>query len=112
MSERPLLIERNFAALLFARQQNARVQSIAVNNCGVSTMRHASFFSTNIGSSTPASSQTRPTRKSLFASLLEALHHSRRLQAQRVLAQHRHLIARYEPADVKTNAGGEKDVGC
>jgi hypothetical protein len=72
-------------------------------------MRHASI-STSIASSTSAASQDKPTRKSLFALLLEALHHSRRLQAQRVLAQHRHLIARYRPVNTAPNAGGETDV--
>ena len=73
-------------------------------------MRHASF-STSIASSPPAISEDRSTGKSLFARLLEALHHSRRLQAARVLAQHRHLIARYEPTDMTSRAGGETDVG-
>jgi hypothetical protein len=74
-------------------------------------MRHASFSLTSTDSPTLALSQTKPTIKRLFASLLEALHHSRRQQAQRVIAQHRHLIARYEPADAKTSVGGVKDVG-
>jgi hypothetical protein len=73
-------------------------------------MRHASF-STSIASSPPVISEAKPTRKSLFATLLDALHHSRRLQAQRVLAQHRHLIARYEPVDMTPKSGGEADVG-
>jgi hypothetical protein len=74
--------------------------------CGVSTMRHASF-ATSIASSTPAISQNQPTRKSLFASLIEALHHSRRLQAQRVIGQYRDLIARYEPADATSTTQEE-----
>ena len=73
-------------------------------------MRHASL-STSIASSPPAISQDKSTGKSLFARLLEALHHSRRLQAQRVLVQHRHLIARYEPINTASKAGGETDVG-
>jgi hypothetical protein len=36
----------------------------------------------------------RPTRKSLFALIVDALHHSRRLQAKRTLRQYRHLIDR------------------
>ncbi len=73
-------------------------------------MRHASF-STSIVSSTSTISPTKPARKSLFAFLIEALHHSRRLQAQRLLGQYRHLIARHEPADAKVKVGGEEDVG-
>jgi hypothetical protein len=33
-------------------------------------------------------------RKGLFASLLSVLKHSRRLQARRVIHQHRHLVER------------------
>ena len=68
-------------------------------------------ISTTTDSSISAISRNLPTRKSLFARLLEALHHSRRLQAQRVLGQYRHLIARHQPADTASNAGGETDVG-
>jgi hypothetical protein len=69
------------------------------------------LFSATIDSSTSAISRNLPTRKSLYARLLEALHHSRRLQAQRFLAQYRHLIARYQPSDTTSKAGGETDVG-
>ena len=34
----------------------------------------------------------RPSRKGLLALILDVLHHSRRLQAQRTLRQYRHLI--------------------
>jgi hypothetical protein len=73
-------------------------------------MRLASI-STSIDSTTSVISRKTPTRKSLFSRLLDALHHSRRLQAQRVLGQYRHLIARYEPSDKASNTGGETDVG-
>jgi hypothetical protein len=71
-------------------------------------MRHASF-STGIESSTPAISNR--TRKRFFAVLLEALQHSRRLQAQRILRQYRHLLARPDAVDAKSNVGGQQDVG-
>ena len=73
-------------------------------------MRLASI-STSIASSTSAVSPNIPTRKSLFSRLLDALHHSRHLQAQRVLRQYRHLIARHQPAGTALNGGGETDVG-
>jgi len=69
-------------------------------------MRHASF-STGIGSSAPAISNRTTRRKGLFASLLEALHHSRRLQARRIIRQYRHLLASSEPNDSKSNIGGQ-----
>jgi hypothetical protein len=80
-----------------------------VINCG-GPMKHASF-STSIDSSTSVISSKTPTRKNLFARLLEALHHSRRLQAQRVLGQYRHLIARYEPVAPTSSARGDEHVG-
>jgi hypothetical protein len=92
------------------RHREALSAPLPSSICGVSTMRHASF-STSIGASTPAISRKKPTRKSLFVSLLEALHHSRRLQAQRVLGQYRDLIARYQPADDKGKIGGDEYVG-
>jgi hypothetical protein len=73
-------------------------------------MRHASLW-TSIESSTPDISRTPSTTKSLFAWLLEALHHSRRLQAQRALGQYRHLIVRPETAGVRRNTAGENNVG-
>jgi hypothetical protein len=73
-------------------------------------MRLASI-STSVASPTSAISRNIPTRRSLFSRLLEALHHSRRLQARRVLAQYRDLIGRYQPSDMTSKARGETDVG-
>jgi hypothetical protein len=73
-------------------------------------MRHASF-STSIASSTPVISPQTPTAKSPFALLLDALHRSRRLQAERILVQYRHLIARYQPVAPTSNAEGDDHVG-
>ena len=73
-------------------------------------MRNASF-STSIVSSTPAIPQQIPRTNNPFALLLDALHRSRRLQAERILAQHRHLIARYQPVVPTSNAEGDEHVG-
>jgi hypothetical protein len=73
-------------------------------------MRHASLL-TSIDSATPAISRAASTRQSPFAWLLDALRHSRRLQAQRFLGEHRHLIARSETADLTRNIAGETNVG-
>ncbi len=70
-------------------------------------MRHASF-STSIDLSTPDISLNAPTRKSLFAILIEALHHSRRLQARRIIRQYRRLIASSRASS--SNDGGRQDV--
>jgi len=55
-------------------------------------MRHASFPVTR--SSVPAPFRERRGQRGLFASILGALHRSRRLQAQRILQRYRYLAAR------------------
>jgi hypothetical protein len=75
-----------------------------------STMRHASYPNTGIDSSTPTFSVQSPRRKRLFAALLEALHHSRRLQARHVIRQYRHLIPDAEPREADPRAGDQDAV--
>lgn len=70
-------------------------------------MRHASFTA-SIDSSTPAISDR--TARGFFAGLLGALHRSRRLQAQRILGQYRHLIAQSDAVVVKSNVGDPQNV--
>jgi hypothetical protein len=70
-------------------------------------MRQASF-PTDIDCSTPAISNR--TTRGFFAVLLEALHHSRRLQALRVIGQYRHLIAQPDAVDVTSNVGDQQNV--
>jgi hypothetical protein len=48
---------------------------------------------------------SRKTGGSFFAGILESLHHSRRLQAQRFLRAHRHLIDGSRDSGFKPNAG-------
>ena len=55
-------------------------------------MGDAPFIAARIGLH-DSSLSNRRARKGFFALLLEALHHSRRLQAERILHQYRHLIA-------------------
>ena len=54
-------------------------------------MKHASFPAAGTTAVTVIPLGDKP--KSLFASLLDALHHSRRIQAQCVLRQYRHLMS-------------------
>jgi hypothetical protein len=46
-------------------------------------------------------------RWKIFAAIINALHHSRRLQAERIIRQYRHLLARSERGDSKPNIGGQ-----
>jgi hypothetical protein len=73
-------------------------------------MRHALFSTTIISFKSPISRKI-PTANNPFALLLDALHRSRRLQAERILGQHRHLIARYQPVAPASNAQGDDHVG-
>ena len=88
-------------------------------------MRHASYHVAD--TVLPASvlrQKTRPTSivwsifEKIFAWVLAALHHSRRLQAKRILRQYQHLIA--DPKEVSKqvnlnnfipNIGDDKNVG-
>ena len=45
--------------------------------------------------------------KSIFRMISQALHHSRRLQAEHIIRQYRHLLANSEPRDSKPNIGGQ-----
>jgi hypothetical protein len=55
-------------------------------------LKHASFPAAEIKSATIIFFPER--RRGFFARFLNALHHSRRMQARRVLGQYRHLIDR------------------
>jgi hypothetical protein len=63
-------------------------------------MRHAPLIATKPFAGEYLRSARR-TRRNLFAAVLDALHRSRRLQAQRILFQHRDLLDQ-----------GQQGVGC
>jgi hypothetical protein len=56
-------------------------------------MRNVSSLS-GFGSVRSVPGDKKSQRSSIFAVLIDALHHARRLQAQRTLLQYRHLVAR------------------
>jgi hypothetical protein len=74
----------------------------------------ATKISCQIASETPSRrtskdiSPSRPkTRKNLFAHVIDALHHSRRLQAKQILRRYHHLIDR-----AGQGAVGEQGTAC
>jgi hypothetical protein len=72
-------------------------------------MRHATYHVTGFSSTSVVTS--RPSkRRGLFAALFAALHQSRRLQAERVLRQHQHLIARAQERAQQREAGELKSA--
>ena len=65
-------------------------------------MGHASYPATGVASSTSVvSGQARKRIGKFFASIVTALHESRRLQAQRTLYRYRHLLARFPASEVR-----------
>ena len=56
-------------------------------------MTQASYPADGIETARPVISIRPSRRMSLFALVLDALHHSRRIQSRRVLQQYRHLIS-------------------
>jgi hypothetical protein len=57
-------------------------------------MRHASIPVPGSSASDLMLSRAVPRRGGFFALILDALHRSRRLQAERILRHYRHLVAR------------------
>jgi hypothetical protein len=74
-------------------------------------LKHASFPAAAVTPAATISSGSRP--KSIFASLLDALHHSRRVQTRRVLTQYGHLVSPHDPRQTLDllNLEGSEHVG-
>jgi hypothetical protein len=72
-------------------------------------MKHASFPVTGATpTSIGAAGEKKSGRTGFLTWIVEALHHSRRIQAQRFLRAHRHLIAR--DGSLRTNTGDDAHV--
>jgi hypothetical protein len=56
-------------------------------------MTHASYSASGISTARPVISIRLSRHKSIFAFLLDALHHSRRIQSRSALRQYRHLMS-------------------
>jgi hypothetical protein len=70
-------------------------------------MKHSPFLMGHSSSVTIPTFHT-PKRTGFLARLLDALHHSRRLQAQNRLRTHRHLLARsWNGNEQSMTAGGD-----
>jgi len=77
-------------------------------------MRHASFPAAGISSLQYASDSKTIRRRSIFAAVIAALHHSRRLQARRILRQYQHLISppkEGRPQNLNPNIGSHENAG-
>jgi hypothetical protein len=82
-------------------------------------LKHASFpaaatpAATISSGSTSSGSTSKSIFASIFASILDALHHSRRIQTRRVVTQYRHLISPHDPRRALDllNLEGSEHVG-
>ena len=79
-------------------------------------LKQASFPAAVIAHAATISSGSAPKSifASIFASFLDALHHSRSVQSRRVLHQYQHLILRHDPrraVDLLNLEGSEHVVG-
>jgi hypothetical protein len=73
-------------------------------NCGISIMKHVTFPAAAVATAAPiAQGGKQSKRTGFFARLLDALHHSRRIQARRYLVTNRHLLA--DDSDLPSDAG-------
>jgi hypothetical protein len=85
-------LTRVFYGLLIHKMfQSIAASSTPSFDSRASTVSEA-LLSANSFVAAGSSSRKEPRRKGLFGQLLHALHHSRRLQAERTFRQYRHLI--------------------
>ncbi|WP_156180328.1 hypothetical protein [Bradyrhizobium sp. LTSPM299] len=77
-----------------ARGWNSKASFEANFEAGVPDMKHVSLPAMGVTPVTLVPFGRR--RKGLFASILDALHHSRQAQARRVIKRYQHLIDRAE----------------
>jgi hypothetical protein len=68
-------------------------------------MQYAPFIATKFVAVDAECDRPKP-RENIFRIILQALHHSRRLQAERIIRQYHHLLASSEPDDSKPKVGG------
>lgn len=79
----------------------------------ISTMGHVSYPAARLAASESAFSRPKTKRRSFFASVIAALHDSRRLEAQRILRRYQHLIPHPEEGSehrLNPNNGGHENA--
>lgn len=109
--ERTQRLTRAFYRLLLHKMFQS-IAAFSVPSSGSrATTASEGLFSANSFAAPDKPSQKDSRRSGLFGRLLEALHHSRRLQAQDTLRQYRHLIdSRWHRYDSRSDIGGQDNV--
>lgn len=72
-------------------------------------MQYAPFIATKFVTVDAERDRPKP-RKSIFRIISQALHHSRRIQAENFISAHRHLLAGGWNGSEKSTTGGDDNV--
>ena len=110
MEEKARRLTRVFYGLLFHKMfQSIAASFVPLFDSRASTRSDASFSANSFVAS--ESSSRKYQAKGPFGRLLQALHYSRRLQAELTLGQYRHLIDdRWHQFDSRSDVGGGDNV--
>jgi hypothetical protein len=107
MEEKARRLTRVFYGLLFHKMSQSIAASFVPLFDSRAPTRSDALFSAN----SFVASESYSRKEGSFGRLLQALHYSRRLQAERILRQHRHLIDnRWHQSDFRSDVGGRDNV--
>jgi hypothetical protein len=105
--ERTQRLTRVFYGLLFHKM----FQSIAASSVPSFDSRASPVSDALFSENSLVASERSSRKEGLFGRFLQALHHSRRLQAERIFRQYRHLIDnRWHQFDPRSDIGGHDSV--
>jgi hypothetical protein len=104
-----LSVWRDAAHTPFVRIRSTLGQS-AIFNGGISMTKHFSFPAAGAASAPIAVFGQKSRRAGLFTRIMEALHHSRRIQARRFLRAHRHLVGSGRDICLSSDTVGDHHV--
>ena len=107
MEEKAWRLTRVFYGLLFRKMfQSIAASFVPLFDGRASTSSDASFSANSV-----VASESSSRKEGSFGRLLQALHYSRRLQAELTLRQYRHLIDnRWHQFDSRSDVGGRDNV--
>src|SRR5207302_9223292 len=107
IEEKACLLTRVLSGLLFRKMfQSVAASFVPLCDSRPSTRSDASFSANSF-----VASESSSRKEGSFGRLLQALHYSQQLQAERTLRQYRHLIDnRWHQFDSRSDVGGRDNV--
>jgi hypothetical protein len=107
MEEKARRLTRVFYGLLFHKMfQSIAASFVPLFDSRASTRSNASFSANSL-----VASESSSRKEGSFGGLLQALHYSRQLQAERTVRQYRHLTDnRWHQFDSRSDVGGRDNV--